>query len=31
VPETAEEIAQDAWGKGWMRRTELLKFSAIVP
>jgi DNA-directed RNA polymerase specialized sigma24 family protein len=31
VPDTAEEIAQDAWGKGWMRRTELLKFAAIVP
>jgi len=27
----AAEVAQDAWGKGWMRRAELLKISAIIP
>jgi RNA polymerase sigma-70 factor (ECF subfamily) len=29
--DTALEVAQDAWGKGWMRRAALLKPSAVIP
>ena len=29
--DTAEEVAQDAWGKGWVRRASLLKPSAVIP
>lgn len=29
--DTAEEVAQDAWGKGWTRRASLLKPSAVGP
>lgn len=30
-PDTATEVAQDAWGKGWMKRDSLLKASAVIP
>ena len=29
--DTAVEIAQDAWGKGWVRRSSLLKPAAVIP
>lgn len=29
--DTAEEVAQDAWGRGWLRRDSLRKQSAVIP